>query len=164
MAEKFAGFTGPQSLGKREAGLQDSGRVGKLLLWVCCGWGILSVGGWSTGVCLEGRTLRRTTGDEAGGGNEGAEGKRMPACAGGLEGPMSVLGGLCRVCEVAGDSTCWVGVLSPLDVLTPFHRLCPPASPSFCSVPPAPSVDRAYCAALKEKCLKGLLSLLQNMC
>ena len=39
MAEKFAGFTGPQSLGKREAGLQASGRVGELLLWVCHGWG-----------------------------------------------------------------------------------------------------------------------------
>lgn len=144
MAEKFAGFTGPQSPGKREAGLQGSGRVGELLLWVCHGWGILSVRGWSTGVCLEGHTVRRTTGDEAGGGNEGAEGKRMPACPGGREGPMSVLGGLCRVCEVAGDSTCWVGVAEPpLDVLTPYHQLCPPAAPSSCIVPPAPSVDKA---------------------
>lgn len=129
MAEKFAGFTGPQSLGKREAGLQGSGRVGKLLLWVCCGWGILSVGGWSTGVCLEGRTLRRTTGDEAGEGDEGAEGKRMPACAGGLEGPMSVLGGLCRVCEVAGDSTCWVGVLSPPGCPHPIPSTLSPCIP-----------------------------------
>ena len=66
MAEKFAGFTGPQSLGKREAGLQASGRVGELLLWVCHGWGMLRMGAWSTGLCLEGHTVRRTTGDEAG--------------------------------------------------------------------------------------------------
>lgn len=141
MAEKFAGFTGPQSLGKREAGLQASGRVGELLLWVCHGWGMLRMGAWSTGLCLEGHTVRRTTGDEAGGGNEGAEGKRMPACTGGLEGPMSVLGGLCKVCEVVGDSTCWVGG-GPLDILTPYHQLCPPAVPSSCIIPPAPSAEK----------------------
>lgn len=36
MADKFAGFTGLQSLGKQEASLQGSGRVGELL-WYWCG-------------------------------------------------------------------------------------------------------------------------------
>lgn len=57
----------------------------------CCGtgagvqWeGALSAGGWSTGVCLEGHIVRRTTGDETGGrqrvsrGNEDASVGRKP--------------------------------------------------------------------------------------
>lgn len=58
--------------------------------------------------------------------------------AGGLEGPMSALRGLWEGCEVTG---CGAG--AEPHVLTPQHPLPPPAAPVSCSIPSAPSAEKA---------------------